>query len=196
MILILDLQIFLIICILLCSIFLIISKNPIFSILFLILVFCGCTGILILFGVDFIGLLFIVIYVGAIAVLFLFVVMMLDLKINYYSFNEIVYLTVIIFFFVPVLFGLLYSSDLLIIFDKPFHYFPTFFNLMDFFFNIDVFGQSLYNYFLVCFLLAGMILLVAMLGAIILTLKYSSRRKSELFLRQLSRNDKFLSFFY
>ena len=109
MILILDLQIFLIICILLCSIFLIISKNPIFSILFLILVFCGCTGILILFGVDFIGLLFIVIYVGAIAVLFLFVVMMLDLKINYYSFNEIVYLTVIIFFFVPVLFGLLYS---------------------------------------------------------------------------------------
>ena len=61
--------------------------------------------------------------------------------------------------------------------------------------NIDVFGQALYNYYLVCFLLAGLILLVAMIGAIILTLNFKSKRKNELVFRQLSRSDNFISFF-
>jgi hypothetical protein len=56
-------------------------------------------------------------------------------------------------------------------------------------------GQSLYNYYLSCFLLAGLILLVAMVGAIVLTLNFYSSRKNELSSRQLARTNDFLSFF-
>jgi Flp pilus assembly protein TadB len=59
--------------------------------------------------------------------------------------------------------------------------------------NIDVIGQSLYNYFLPCFLIVGFVLLVAMIGAIVLTLNFSSSRKNELVSRQLSRSLNFLS---
>mgnify|MGYP003956924073 FL=1 len=68
-------------------------------------------------------------------------------------------------------------------------------NFLDNLTNIDVLGQSLYNYYLSCFLLAGLILLVAMIGAIVLTLNFSSQRKNELASRQLSRSDSFLAFF-
>ena len=60
----------------------IISKNPIHSVIFLILVFCNATGLLLLFKIELLAMMFIIIYVGAIAVLFLFVVMMLNIKIN------------------------------------------------------------------------------------------------------------------
>jgi NADH-quinone oxidoreductase subunit J len=60
--------------------------------------------------------------------------------------------------------------------------------------NIDVIGQSLYNYYLSVFLIAGFILLVAMIGAICLTLNFSSSRKNELSFRQLSRSNHFLSY--
>jgi NADH-quinone oxidoreductase subunit J len=58
------------------------SKNPIHSVIFLILVFCNATGLLLLFKIELLAMMFIIIYVGAIAVLFLFVVMMLNIKIN------------------------------------------------------------------------------------------------------------------
>lgn len=64
-----------------CSIMVIASKNPIHSILYLILVFCNVTFVLIILGVEFIAITFLIVYVGAIAVLFLFVVMMLNIKI-------------------------------------------------------------------------------------------------------------------
>lgn len=66
---------------LLCSTMVIISKNPIHSILYLILVFCNVTFVLIILGIEFIAIIFLIVYVGAIAVLFLFVVMMLNIKI-------------------------------------------------------------------------------------------------------------------
>lgn len=65
----------------------IISKNPIHSVIFLILAFCNATGLLLLLQIDFIAMMFLIIYVGAIAVLFLFVVMMLNIKINELSEN-------------------------------------------------------------------------------------------------------------
>ena len=68
-------------------------------------------------------------------------------------------------------------------------------NYLDSLSSIDVLGQSLYNYYLLCFLLAGLILLVAMIGAIVLTLNFRSHRKNELVSRQLSRSDNFLAFF-
>lgn len=60
----------------------IVSRNPIHSVIFLILVFCNAAGLLILLKIEFIAMMFLIIYVGAIAVLFLFVVMMLNIKIG------------------------------------------------------------------------------------------------------------------
>ena len=75
-------HIFFLIILLISSFFLIILKNPVYSVLLLILSFFCSASIVILFGVDFMGILFLIVYVGAIAVLFLFVVMMLDLKLD------------------------------------------------------------------------------------------------------------------
>lgn len=63
------------------------AQNPIHSVIFLILVFCNSTGLLILLKIEFIALMFLIIYVGAIAVLFLFVVMMLNIKLSELSQN-------------------------------------------------------------------------------------------------------------
>ena len=177
------------------SFFLILSKNPVYSVLFLILIFFCSASIAILFGVDFMGILFIIVYVGAIAVLFLFVVMMLDLKVDsmfLYESYRLLFLIVFLFF---VIFYLMYHFDFLFIFQKKIEYNNNFFSSLDSFFNIDIFGQCLYNYFLPCFLIAGIILLLAMLGAISLTLKYRSNRKSQLVFKQHSRTNNFLSFF-
>jgi NADH-quinone oxidoreductase subunit J len=180
---------------LLSSIFVFISKNPVHSVLFLILAFCNASGILFLFNAEFLGLVFIIIYVGAIAVLFLFVVMMLNVKI-YFS-DEFSYL--------PFIFlgGFVLVIQVFLVLEKAFSnsiFWSTslpynFENFLDPLTSIDVIGQSLYNYYLLCFLLAGLILLVAMIGAIILTLNFSSKRQNELVSRQLSRSDNFIAFF-
>ena len=65
-----------------CGIMVISSRNPVFSVLFLVLVFCNAAGLLLLLETDFLAMLFLIVYVGAIAVLFLFVVMMLNVRIT------------------------------------------------------------------------------------------------------------------
>ena len=177
------------------SIFVFISKNPVHSVLFLILTFCNASGILFLFNAEILGLIFIIIYVGAIAVLFLFVVMMLNVKT--YSSNALFYLP---FFFLG---GFIFIVQLFLILEKAFSNSTfwtvnapfTFENYLDTLSSIDILGQGLFNYYLLCFLLAGFVLLIAMIGAIALTLNFSSHRKNELVSRQLSRSDNFLAFF-
>lgn len=61
--------------------------------------------------------------------------------------------------------------------------------------NVDLLGQNLYNYFLFCFLLAGLVLLIALIGAIVLTLRFSSKQTHQSVFRQLSKTDNSLSFF-
>jgi NADH-quinone oxidoreductase subunit J len=178
------------------------SVNPIESVLFLILAFCNTAAILFIFNVEFLGLLFIIIYVGAVAVLFLFIIMMLNikkeedsfLKLNIFKniYNNTKYLVFI--FFVVILFLFLQNT----FFQESFLRFDTTFDfvfIFDKLYNIDVIGQVLFNYFLVCFLLAGLILLIALIGSIVLTLRFNSVKKSQLVSRQLSRTDNFLSFF-
>lgn len=172
-----------------------ISDNPVHSVLFLILTFCNASAILFLFKVEFLALIFIIIYVGAIAVLFLFVVMMLNVKV--FSILNVFYLPFVILGIFILLVQIFFVTE------KAFFGYNTveeiipfnFDGLLDNLNNIDVLGQGLYNYFLICFLLAGLVLLVAMIGAIVLTLNFSSQRKNELVYRQLSRSDNFLSFF-
>jgi NADH-quinone oxidoreductase subunit J len=177
------------------GLFVFLSDNPVHSVLYLILTFCLASASLFLFNAEFLALIFIIVYVGAIAVLFLFVVMMLNIKL--YSSNSSIYLPLI--FLVSITLILIFALTLKESFSSwifwsnslPFDFNGIFDNLS----NIDVLGQVLYNYFLLCFLLAGIILLIAMLGAINLTLNFSSKRKSELINRQLSRSDNFLAFF-
>ena len=185
-------HIFFLIILLISSFFLIILKNPVYSVLLLILSFFCSASIVILFGVDFMGILFLIVYVGAIAVLFLFVVMMLDLKLDPVKTKNFFFFLIFVtsFFF----FVCFYELDFGSLFQKKFIVDNSFFNILDSFFNIDIFGQCLYNYFLICFLIAGIILLLAMLGAISLTLKYSNRTKNQLVYKQLSRTSNFLTF--
>ena len=177
------------------GLFVFISENPVHSVLFLILTFCNASAILFLFNADFLALIFIIIYVGAIAVLFLFVVMMLNVKtftavsslyVPFIFLGSFVLLIQLFLVVEKAFFGVSNSSEYAL-----FQYQDTFDSMS----NIDVLGQGLYNYFVPCFLLAGLILLVAMVGAIVLTLNFSSHRKNELVFRQLSRSDNFLSFF-
>lgn len=99
---------------LLASIMVIRSKNPVYAVLFLILVFCNASGLLLLLHLDFFAMVFLVVYVGAIAVLFLFVVMMLNVTLTEINDNILRY--------VPVggLFGLLFLGELLLLLEHDF----------------------------------------------------------------------------
>ena len=180
---------------LLSSIFVLLAKNPVHSVLFLILAFCNAAAILFIFNAEFLGVIFIIIYVGAIAILFLFIVMMLNVKL-YASTNLFYYLPILLIGGGLVLLQLFFIFETLLVTTTFTEILPyTFENSLDNLSSIDSLGQSLYNYYLSCFLLAGLILLVAMLGAIVLTLNFRSHRKNELMSRQLSRTNDFLAFF-
>jgi len=197
-----------------CSYFVCTCKNPVHSVLFLILVFCNAAGILFLFNAEFLGLIFIIIYVGAIAVLFLFVIMMLRIK-NKEENNSNMNWSIWIILFTTIEYVLLQtlgeSFDLFQIdsvewieksVKKDFDFSEILldwssdkFLLLDNANNIDVLGQVLFDYYLICFLLAGILLLIALVGCIVLTLKFNNVEESQNVNRQLSRSDNFLSFF-
>jgi len=176
------------------------SANPVESVLFLILTFFNAGAILVMFNAEFLGLIFIIVYVGAIAVLFLFVVMMLNVKIHENIFAKLfsnnIRNSILAFFFIYLV-----SVILFVYLNSIFHSqnVNTEFNnsalLFDALNNIDILGQVLYNYYLICFLVAGLILLVALIGAIVLTLRFNRVHKSQITSRQLARTDNFLSFF-
>jgi NADH-quinone oxidoreductase subunit J len=175
------------------------AVNPVESVLFLILTFCNAAAILFIFNAEFLGLIFVIIYVGAIAVLFLFVIMMLNVKIqDQQSLSLKIFNSsyVIRFFSIYLIFILIFLMVKTVFSDYK-NVSEISVNILNFdsLNNIDVLGQFLYNYFLVSFLLAGLILLIALVGAIVLTLKFSSLQKGQLVYRQLSRTDNFLSFF-
>lgn len=175
---------FLVLCCCFSGSFVILAANPIHSLIFLILTFFCSACILILFQIDFLALIFIVIYVGAIAILFLFVVMMLNVKFNPLensALNPFFVSTSFLFF---VLLYMFFSQTFNFETVKLFQFEQN----IDILNNIDSLGQFLFNYFLCCFLVAGLILLIAVIGAIILTLNFSSNRKNQLIFRQLSRS--------
>lgn len=192
------------------------AQNPIHSVIFLILVFCNATGLLILLKIEFIALMFLIIYVGAIAVLFLFVVMMLNIKLSELSQNWLRYLPI------GGLISLIFLTEVFLIVDNDFCTAPVspwwtnwgnetaltqvlqeysilnyeFFqdqkswtNLIDSVTNIESLGYLIYTYFFYYFILASLILLLAMIGAIVLTMhkkKYAS--KKQLIFKQIERS--------
>ena len=171
------------------------AKNPVHSVLFLILSFINSAFILLLFKIEFLALLFIIIYVGAIAILFLFIVMMLNIKKDLFDLkfnNFFISLTLSLFFLIFITFDFTFLENWNL-FNYQFNFFLI---LIDSFFDINVFGQVLYNYYLSLILIGGLILLVAMIGAIVLTFEFKSIYLIENSLRQLSRTNSTLKLFF
>lgn len=167
------------------------SKNPVHSVLFLVLVFCNGAGLLLLGGLEFLALIFLVVYVGAIAVLFLFIVMMLNLKIigfrqsllNHYP----VSLVLLGFLLLEMAYGLLEISWGIPLFSLPLSSWAVSLNGHD---NIHLLGNFIYTYGYLAFLVSGLLLLVAMVASIFLTLDplaVPSSRRQDIFL-QVSRS--------
>lgn len=176
------------------STFIYFSVNPIHSILLLILLFFESSIVLALLNLEFISILFILIYVGAIAILFLFVVMMLQLKLNdlevlfFLPFSiafNFLFLIIIFFYYQPYKYNFLYHNV---------YEFACFEIVEESFNEIFIIGQILYNYSAICFLLAGIILLLALLGSIVLSLDYN-KINSIVISKKLIRNSNFVSFF-
>ena len=201
------------------AIFVIYSKNTVYSVFFLILVFTNITGLLLVVEVEFLAIMLIIIYVGAITVLFLFVVMMLDIKKVTNKNNNYGYLPVIFLissmFFIQIFY--IYSKSFTsyqyfinknitmgtysrlceawaIRYTKAYIDFPyiytKFILKIDSITNIETLGQTLYTYYAFFLLTAGLILLIALIGAVTLTLKEKKNKKflTKNLYQQLSRN--------
>jgi len=177
------------------SIMVIRSENPVHSVLFLVLVFFNTAGLLLLLEVEFLAMLFIIVYVGAIAVLFLFVVMMLDIKTKHNSAELFKYLPVgalIGSTFMFQVYTLIChntnmdpSSDLNLVMGEKYIDWSTKAVQIT---NIEVLGQIMYTHYFVWFLVAGFILLVAMIGAIVLTVQVQSNVRRQQVFQQVSRD--------
>ena len=140
------------------------SRNPVHSVLFLILAFFNAAGLFILLGAEFLAMLLVVVYVGAVAVLFLFVVMMLD--INFAELRDGFQR------YMPLglgVGGLLLTEILFVFFNRE--NMPERLNLTTGVSNTRALGRVLYTDYIYLFQIAGLILLVAMIGAITLTLR-------------------------
>lgn len=173
------------------------SRNPVHSVLFLVLVFCNAAGLLILLETEFLAMLFLVVYVGAIAVLFLFVVMMLNIRITELNESILRYLPVGGIILLIFLFEILsvINGDLVPFFSSNLFQFEAdniilstnlntilWSNQIDPTSNIEALGNVLYTYYVYSFIIASLILLVAMIGAILLTMrKRVNVRKQEIF---------------
>ncbi len=172
-------------------------NNPVYAAFWLIITFvCSAVFIWIL-NSNFFALVYIIIYVGAIAVLFLFVIMMLEIKIinikRFYDFKNLgeIFLFLILSFF-PFILSFWFSKN--IITDNVLIFEEDFSIAFDLNLDLHALGQILFNNYTFCILIGGLILLVAILGAVILTLNISNKQV-KLSSKQLSRSENFLSFF-
>ena len=163
------------------------AKNPVHSVLFLILSFVNSAGLFILLGAEFLAMILIVVYVGAVAVLFLFVVMMLDVDFTELRQGFLQYLPVgalvgiiLLVELVLVLGGLLSAPETAAAPAAPIP--PP-----EVASNVAVIGSVLYTRYIFFFQMAGLVLLVAMIGAIVLTLRHKEGVKRQDIARQLAR---------
>ena len=176
----------------------VISKHSIFSLLFLVSSFLFSAFLLLLLECEFLALLFIVVYVGAIAILFLFAVMMLESKLSDLHRNIIKYLPAGFFFGGITLFFL--SIEISGNY-KPNNYSSSFYlnellnwyDLIDSVTDVEIYGQVLYSYFVLQVLVAGLILLLVLIGVVYLTNTYNSdnQTRGQNVFKQLARKSKY-----
>lgn len=168
------------------GIFTVVSKNPVHSVLWLILAFLSSAGLFVLLGAEFVAMLLIIVYVGAVAVLFLFVVMMLDVDFAELKAEMARYLPL------GLLIGLVILMQLTMAFgaweysegvaDRVMATAPEGMT------NTAALGLILYDEYILIFQLAGLILLVAMIGAIVLTLRHRKDVKRQDIIGQMMRD--------
>ena len=146
------------------------AKNPVHSVLFLILSFVNASGLFVLLGAEFLAMILVVVYVGAVAVLFLFVVMMLDINfiklregfLQYLPFGSLLGIVLVIEL------GILFLTDTSAnIINSNSNIEPKIYEIE----NTKMIGEILYTKYFYLFQLCGLILLVAMIGSITLTLR-------------------------
>jgi NADH-quinone oxidoreductase subunit J len=150
----------------------VISRNPVYSVLFLILAFFNTAALFVLIGAEFIAMILIIVYVGAVAVLFLFVVMMLDINLAKIREGFLEYLPVGVMIGAGLFFEILFAlgvlwgsnSDTIVALSKAGAQIAA----ID---NTRAIGRVLYTQYFYLFQVAGLVLLVAMIGAIVLTLR-------------------------
>ncbi|PTW61121.1 NADH dehydrogenase subunit J [Breoghania corrubedonensis] len=171
------------------SAFMVISaRNPVHSVLFLILAFFNSAGLFLMLGAEFLALILIVVYVGAVAVLFLFVVMMLDVDfvelrqgfLQYLPIGALVGIILLIELLV-VLGGWTISPDIIAAPTTPI---PALAEMS----NTEAIGAVLYTRYIFFFQIAGLVLLVAMIGAIVLTLRHKAYAKRQNISEQVGRD--------
>jgi NADH-quinone oxidoreductase subunit J len=186
------------------SLFVIFSANPVHSVLSLILVFCSTSMLLLLLRVDFLSILFVVVYVGAIAVLFLFVVMMLNIKLVQLNESIVRWLPLALFVAVGLTSNLFYvfssavggysaeSRVMLKAFDELLSTTTVFDSpLVDVVTTAEslvLLGSALYGVLSYSFVLSSFVLLVALLGAITLTVGSRRLSRRQHVYKQVSRD--------
>jgi NADH-quinone oxidoreductase subunit J len=163
------------------------SKNPVHSVLFLILAFVNAAGLFMLMGAEFLAMILIVVYVGAVAVLFLFVVMMLDVDFAELRQGFLQYLPI------GAVIGAIFLAELILVvgawtmapgmpqaITAPI---PSPAQIT----NTEALGLVLYTRYVYFFQAAGMVLLIAMVGAIVLTLRHKADVKRQNIAAQVGR---------
>jgi len=191
------------------SVFVVASKNPIYSMLFLILSFCNVVALLFLINLEFLPIIFLVVYVGAIAVLFLFVVMMLSIKHSELVVNKF-------FVVIAILLSTLFLSEVFVVI--RINFLPLSFSFTNNTFlsdllshnvnfsevsliflgegNIRSLGKLLFVDCYFQFIVVGYVLLFAMIGTITLTIKKTFLSKTQNVYFQVARSFNFCVFFY
>ena len=163
------------------------SKNTVHSVFFLILDFISISCLFIMIGAEFLGMIMLIVYVGAVAVLFLFVVMMLNVaqQKNQWFLSKtssrhipigLIISSIIFFELIIVIGGWKYKPDLI---EST--------NMINEISNTHSLGQVLYTDYIHVFQISGMILLVAMIGAIVLTFRQRDGVKKQSYIKQISR---------
>ena len=166
-----------------------VSKNTVHSVFFLILDFISISCLFIMIGAEFLGMIMLIVYVGAVAVLFLFVVMMLNVaqQKNQWFISEesskhipmgLIISTVIFFELIIVIGGWKYKPELFNLNNSLTNFETS---------NTHALGQILYTDYIHVFQISGMILLVAMIGAIVLTFRKREGVKKQSYIKQISR---------
>ncbi len=164
------------------------ARNPVHSVLFLILAFVNAAGLFVMLGAEFLAMILVIVYVGAVAVLFLFVVMMLDVDFASLKQGALQYLPV------GALVGAIFLAELLLVVGAwtiapavP-HAIVAPIPPIAQIHNTEAIGLVLYTKYVYYFEAAGLILLVAMVGAIVLTLQHKARVKRQSISQQVARN--------
>ncbi|MCH8183452.1 MAG: NADH-quinone oxidoreductase subunit J [Proteobacteria bacterium] len=163
------------------------ARNPVHSVLFLILSFFNASGLFVLLGAEFLAMILVIVYVGAVAVLFLFVVMMLNINfvelrqgfLQYLPIGGLVGLILLIELFFVIAAGIT-DPEVVALASAPI---PPLSDLT----NTEALGQLIYTRYVYLFQTAGMVLLVAMVGAIVLTLRQREGVRKQSIARQVAR---------